>query len=74
MLPQDMENYLSEIAPILKEGGRCLITYFLLTQDSLKLLGEKASSIAFKYALQGCRVEDKNPAIAVDKKGPLLMD
>lgn len=29
MLPRDLENYLSEVARVLKPGGRCLITFFL---------------------------------------------
>jgi ubiquinone/menaquinone biosynthesis C-methylase UbiE len=60
MLPQDMENYLAEIARVLKQGGRCFITYFLLTPDSLKLIEEKASGLLFKYELHGCRVEKAN--------------
>ena len=35
MLPPDLENYLSEIARTLGPGGRCLITYCLVTPDSL---------------------------------------
>jgi ubiquinone/menaquinone biosynthesis C-methylase UbiE len=66
LLPQDMENYLSEIARVLKQGGRCLITYFLITPDSLKCIEEKASSFTFRYELQGCRVENKDvPEIAI---------
>ena len=70
MLPQDIENYLSEVARVLTQRGRCLITYFLLTPESLKLIEEKASSIAFSYALEGCRVENKNvpeSAVAYDE-------
>jgi SAM-dependent methyltransferase len=59
MLPEDMDNYLSEIAQALKQDGRCLITYFLLTADSLKLIEENASSINFRYSLHGCRVKNK---------------
>ena len=66
MLPVDMENYLAEITRLLKPGGRCLITYFLLTADSLKLMSQKGSSIDFKSALPGCRVKDTaDPEAAV---------
>ena len=34
MFAQDVENYLSEIARVLKPGGSCLITWFLLNDDS----------------------------------------
>ncbi len=70
MLPRDMENYLSEVTRVLKQGGRCFITYFLLTPDSLELIERKASSIAFRYELQGCRVENKDvpeQAVAYDE-------
>lgn len=58
MLPVDMENYLAEVTRMLKPGGRCFITYFLLTADSLKLMSQNRSSIDFKGALPGCRVKD----------------
>jgi SAM-dependent methyltransferase len=34
MLPADMENYLAEISRVLKPGGRCLITYFVLNAEA----------------------------------------
>jgi len=71
MFPQDMENYLTEVARVLKPGGRCFITYFLLNPDSLKLIEEQASSLSFKYELQGYRVQKEilpEEAIAYDEK------
>lgn len=56
MLPPDMENYLHEVARVLKPGGRCLITYFLLNAGSLELIERGASTIDFKDKLQGCRI------------------
>jgi SAM-dependent methyltransferase len=38
MLPEDVEQYLAQIARVLRPGGRCLITYFLLNEESLGLL------------------------------------
>lgn len=58
MLPPDMENYLREITRVLKPGGRCLITYFLLNAASLKLIEEHAGTINFKGELGGCRVDN----------------
>ena len=34
MFSEDIENYLSEIARVLKPGGTCLITWFLLNDQS----------------------------------------
>ena len=66
MLASDMENYLSEIVRALKPGGRCLITYFLLTPGSLKSIDEKTSSYDFRYEWPGCRIQDKDvPEAAV---------
>jgi len=38
MLPKDMENYFSQIARVLRKKGRCLITFFLLNKESLRLI------------------------------------
>jgi ubiquinone/menaquinone biosynthesis C-methylase UbiE len=66
MLPADMENYLGEVTRVLKPGGRCLITYFLLTPASLKSMSHNRSSIDFKDVLPGCRVKDpEEPEAAV---------
>lgn len=35
LLPDDLQNYLAQIARVMKRGGRCLITYFLLNPESL---------------------------------------
>jgi SAM-dependent methyltransferase len=40
MMPDDLANYLTEIARVLRRGGRCLATYVLLTDESLELLNE----------------------------------
>jgi ubiquinone/menaquinone biosynthesis C-methylase UbiE len=61
MLPQDRDNYLSEVVRVLKRDGRCLITYFLLNKESLGLIDAKISLETFKYDLPGCRV--RNPDV-----------
>ena len=38
MLPKDMENYLKEVARVLKIGARCLITFFLLNEEAESLI------------------------------------
>lgn len=70
MLPADMHQYLSEIARVLKNGGRCLITFFLLNEDSRRLIAEGRSSLEFKYEIDGCLIleEDKPEAsVAYDE-------
>jgi glycosyltransferase involved in cell wall biosynthesis/ubiquinone/menaquinone biosynthesis C-methylase UbiE len=45
MLPRDMENYFTEISRVLKPGGRCVITFFLLNPESLRCIGAGLNSI-----------------------------
>lgn len=49
MLPDDLRNYLLEIHRVLRKGGRCLITYFLLNEESLHLMGGGKGILNFKY-------------------------
>lgn len=49
MLPDDLRNYLSEVHRVLKPGGRCLITYFLLNRESLDLAESGKGSLDLKY-------------------------
>jgi ubiquinone/menaquinone biosynthesis C-methylase UbiE len=58
MLLKDMENYLSEIARVLKNGGRCLITFFLLNEESLELIRAKKSALSFEYEMGKYRIEN----------------
>ena len=60
MLPHDMENYLSEISRVLKSDGKCLITFFLLNQESLSRIDKKQSRLDFKYKFGDYRIVDNN--------------
>jgi SAM-dependent methyltransferase len=51
MLPADMEHYVSEIGRVLKPGGRCFATYFLVNDDSRRLMEAGESSLRFKHDL-----------------------
>ena len=48
MLPDDLKNYLSEVHRVLAKGGRCLISYFLLNEESLPLIDSGDSTVDFK--------------------------
>lgn len=41
VLPDDFHQYLSELSRVLRPGGRCFITYFLLNDESKRLIAEK---------------------------------
>jgi SAM-dependent methyltransferase len=47
MLAPAVERYISELARVLAPGGRALVTFFLLNEESLRLIGEGRSSQAF---------------------------
>jgi len=72
MLPQDMENYLREIARVLKRGGRCFISFFLLNKESLQLINIGKSYEKFKcdFGLEKNRTISANTpeaAVAYDE-------
>lgn len=71
MLPQDMKNYFCEITRVLKSGGRCLITFFLLNKESLQLINARKSTLDFKYDDAGYRTINKSipeSAVAYNEK------
>lgn len=47
MLPPDVEQYTREIARVTRPGGRCLVTFFLLNEESRALC--KAGKTVFGY-------------------------
>lgn len=70
MLPPDVENYLSEISRVMRSGGRCLITFFLLNEESRRLVEMGSSTQNFIHDIGGCFTTDvKTPekAIAYDE-------
>jgi SAM-dependent methyltransferase len=71
MLPDDLEHYLHEIHRVLKNGGRCLITYFLLNDESRQLIARGKSTIDLKHDMGVWMAvhEDKpEDAIAFEEK------
>jgi ubiquinone/menaquinone biosynthesis C-methylase UbiE len=60
MSPDDVENYLSEVYRVLRKGGRCLITYFLLNEESLRRIEVGESTLDLGY------VSDKYRTISLD--------
>jgi SAM-dependent methyltransferase len=49
MLPDAVDNYMNEIARVLKPGGRCYITYLILTEESRRLMTGPDSIMKFKH-------------------------
>jgi SAM-dependent methyltransferase len=67
MLPNGMQRYLSEAARCLRPGGKCLITFFLLNEESRMRLSAGQSSMDFKFpAGDGCWMHDRGiPEFAI---------
>lgn len=63
MLPADMENYISEIARVLKHGKKLLVTFYLLNHDSLARLQQPESDIPFKFRHHFGHYHLDNPAV-----------
>lgn len=49
MFSDDVENYLSEISGVMKKGARCLITFFLINNESFQLINTGKSSQNFIF-------------------------
>ena len=49
MRPAEVSNYVGEVSRLLKSGGRCLATFFLLNDQQQTLAAEGRNTIAFDY-------------------------
>jgi SAM-dependent methyltransferase len=71
MLPEDMKHYTQEIKRVLKENGKCFITYFLLNEETRRLIVDGKSTLDFHYELDGCFTIDPSVperAVAYDEQ------
>lgn len=64
----EAHNYITEIARVLKPGGRCLSTLFLLNHESLRLMDPRTTRY-FKHSFGFFRTEarDGSAAVAYDE-------
>jgi SAM-dependent methyltransferase len=66
MLPRDVNHYFSEISRVLRPGGRCLITWFLLNNESKHLIERGKSRKQFAYPIGSClTIDPKVPEAAI---------
>jgi SAM-dependent methyltransferase len=71
MLPKDMKNYFREISRVLAIGGRCMITFFLLNEESLTALNAGKSTLSFDHRFRHYRIhslETPEGAISYDEE------
>ena len=53
MMPSDVKHYLKQIASVLKEGGKCLATFFIINKEVEMMMQSNQSSFVFKYSYDG---------------------
>jgi SAM-dependent methyltransferase len=69
MMPGDVNNYLKQIARVMKKDGLCLISLFLLTPESKEEIIHKRTNFYFVHTSDGyCLMSDKEqePAVAYE--------
>jgi SAM-dependent methyltransferase len=75
MFPPDVKHYLHEIARVLKPGGRCLSTFFLLNEESSALIEAKKGPFNFKHEGQGYRtIFARWPETSIAYPEPFVQD
>jgi SAM-dependent methyltransferase len=66
MVPEEVDNYLGQIARVLRPGGRVLATFFLLDEVAEAGIGAGRAVYDFRFARDGHRVVDADdPEYAV---------
>lgn len=64
MMAAEVENYLSEVARVLREGGRSLISFFLINAQTRRLIDAGKSTINLQH--------DHGPAYTMSREKPEL--
>lgn len=65
MLEQEVERYLTEVGRVLRPGGRCIVTYFLLNDDSRRRIAAGESYFSFPAGDGAARFEKSDDPEAV---------
>ena len=60
MMPDDVDNYLNQIARVMRSGGKCLVTFFLVNDAIMKKMNRGETSFAFKHSYGDYLLMDKN--------------
>jgi SAM-dependent methyltransferase len=66
MMPDEVENYIFEVARVLKTGQRCLISWFLLNDESVALIEAGHSTLNLRFQIGPARARSKDkPELAI---------
>jgi SAM-dependent methyltransferase len=75
LLPGDVEKYLAEVSRVMKDSGRCLITFFLLNAESRRLVETGKSPLDFSHDFGKYRLADPDvPERAVAYEEAFVME
>jgi len=69
LMPDDMRNYLAEVARVTKPGGRCVISYYLMSAARRSDIDRGGGAFSFRHRGDGYWAEDAalpEAAIAYD--------
>ncbi|MDD6209211.1 MAG: class I SAM-dependent methyltransferase [Bacteroidales bacterium] len=58
MMPDDVDNYLHEIRRVLRDGGKCMATFFLLNERITEHMNSVACDFRFAYHYDGYSLMD----------------
>jgi SAM-dependent methyltransferase len=74
MLAPDVRHYLDEFHRVLRRGGQCLTSCFLLNEESAALIREGKGTQDLKYPLEECYTTNPEvPEDSIGYKEPLLL-
>lgn len=59
MMPEDVQNYLTQISNVMKKEGRCLATFFILNPEVSRLMQEGKIPFQFPHSFGGYSLIDK---------------
>jgi len=75
MLPRDLEHYVAEISRVLRPGGRCLFTAFIISPEALEHLRTNASIRKFEAQPENYWTDNPaNPEAAIGYTDTYLKD
>jgi SAM-dependent methyltransferase len=75
LLPAETERYVSEIARVLRKGGRCYASYSLIDEASLAAMKDGQATLRFRHRIGPHWIVDPHvPELAVAYEEPYLRD
>ncbi len=75
MLPDDTERYVAEISRVLRPGGRCWATFYILNYDSIAIMDAGNGSLRFKHDhTTYWTVNDKAPELSTGYEEGYIKD